>query len=152
YIKQHQIKIIHASQKPRDALWGVLLGKLTGAKSLVHHHIKCEQWMGPLAYWAMRHADGGIACSTFVAQSVVKIGCLPDTIHPVLNSLDSSLWDDTIDGTAIRREFGIAPDAPLLATIARQNQWKGADKVMKAITLIKQDVPHVKFLVVGDGV
>src|SRR5689334_5154679 len=31
YIKRHKIDVIHGTEKPRDAFYGVLLGKLTGA-------------------------------------------------------------------------------------------------------------------------
>lgn len=46
YIKRHQIQVIHGTEKPRDAFYGVLLGKLTGAKSIVHMH-DGGQCLGP---------------------------------------------------------------------------------------------------------
>src|SRR5262249_22543093 len=39
YIRTHQIDIIHTSDRPRDAAACVLLGRLTGATSIVQAHV-----------------------------------------------------------------------------------------------------------------
>src|SRR4029453_8778714 len=58
YIRRHDIRVIHCTEKPRDALYGVLLGKLTGAKSVIHMHVGINhEWLSALTQWAMRNAD-----------------------------------------------------------------------------------------------
>lgn len=153
YAKKHHIDLIYATQLPRDALWGVALAKLTGAKSIIHLHMKFGPWMGPLVPWALRHADGIITCSRFAAHSAISVGgCAPEKVHAVLNSLDTSRWDATTDGGGIRREFGIPPDAPLLASIAFQAPRKGGEQLLKALALLKRQIPHFRLLMVGDGI
>ena len=69
----------------------------------------------------------------------------------MLNSLDASLWDCQTDGSAIRREFGIAPDTILLASIGRLNQQKGGERLLRALALIKDQIPDIKLLIVGEN-
>jgi glycosyltransferase involved in cell wall biosynthesis len=153
YARVHHIDIIHAAQMPRDAIWSLFLSKLTGAKSLIHLHMKFGPWLGPLVPWVMRHADGIITCSQFTAQSAIAAGrCAPDKVHPVLNSLDAPLWDEATDGSSIRQEFGIDPDVPLLVSIARQAPRKGGEQLLKALALLKRQGARFKLLMVGEGI
>jgi glycosyltransferase involved in cell wall biosynthesis len=154
YTKRHRIQIIHAPMKTRDAFIAVFLAKMTGAKSILHLHQKCPAGdsLEPLARWLVRHTDGVVACSQFVAQSAIAwTGCAPGKVFPVLNSLDASLWDYQTDGSAIRREFGIAPDTILLESIGRLNQQKGGERLLRALALIKNQIPDRKLLIVGEN-
>jgi len=151
YVKQHDIDIIHWSERPRDAFYSVLLARLTGTKSILHLHGKCDTWMGSLALWAMEQADGIIGVSQFVAQSAIAKGYRPDKVYHVLNSIDASHWNYDTDRSAVRREFGISPDAPLLAIISRILPWKGQELLLNALVKVKDQVPGVKLLIVGEG-
>jgi glycosyltransferase involved in cell wall biosynthesis len=161
YIKHHNIDIIHGNWKPRDAFYGVSVARLAGVKSIIHLHVKCADWMNPLSLWAMKQADGIIGVSQFVAQSAIEMGYAPGKTYHVLNSLDTSRpdyaadgsavrqWDHITDGSAIRREFDIAPDVPLLAIVSRLFPWKGHAELLKALVEVKAKVPDIKLLVVG---
>ncbi|HEY7124776.1 MAG TPA: glycosyltransferase family 4 protein [Ktedonobacterales bacterium] len=151
YIKKNQIEIIHASHEPRDAAWGAVLARLSGVKYVVHLHAKCGDWMHPVVHWSMRHADGILGVSRYGAQAAVEYGYPSSKVHAVLNSVDASRWDGTADGRALREEFALAPDAPLLASIAVHTPWKGTDKLLKAIAMLKDRVPGIKLLIVGGG-
>jgi glycosyltransferase involved in cell wall biosynthesis len=153
YVKRQGIDLVYAAQMPRDALWGVALAKLTGIKSIIHLHMKFGPWLGSLVPWAMRHADGIIACSRFTAQSAIHAGGYPpEKVYPVLNSLDIGCWDPATDGKCIRQEFAIPPEAPLLASIAFQAPRKGGEQLLKALALLKRDIPRFKLLMVGDSI
>jgi len=150
YIKQHDIDIIHAASRTRDALYGVLLAKLTGAKSIIHLHSPCEDWLGSCVFWAMEQADDIICVSQYVAQSAIAKGYSPDKVHQVLNGVDASLWNYDAVGSAVRREFGVAPDMPLLAIIARVVTYKGHERLLNALARVKVKAPDVKLLIVGE--
>lgn len=150
YIKKNKIDIIHCTEKPRDAFYGVRLAKLTGAKSVVHMHVKCEDWISPLVLRSMGEADGLIGVSDFVAKSTVAMGYPTEKVFYVLNSLESGRWDFTTDSRPVRREFGIGPDDMVLACVARLSQWKGQRELIKALVKVKQSNPAFKLLIVGD--
>lgn len=151
YIKQHQIDIIHGTEKPRDAFYGVLLSRLTGAKCVVQLHVAVGDWMSPLTRWAMRRADGLIGVSAFVADTITAHGYAPHKTQYVLNSLDLTRgWMKQAQSTGIRQELGLAPDTPMLAIISRVFPQKGHTELFKALAKVNQSRSDYKLLVVGD--
>jgi glycosyltransferase involved in cell wall biosynthesis len=78
------------------------------------------------------------------------MGYAADKVHTVLNSLDMQGWDCALDGSAVRAEFGIAPEDPLLATVSRLFSWKGHTELLKALAIVHQRVSNVRLLIVGE--
>ncbi|HQZ97220.1 MAG TPA: glycosyltransferase family 4 protein, partial [Pyrinomonadaceae bacterium] len=56
------------------------------------------------------------------------------------------------DADAVKREFGIPPDAPVVGKIARLFPLKGHDELMDAAPEIVKRVPNVRFFLIGDGI
>src|SRR5262249_3019193 len=113
YAKRNRIDIIHGTEKPRDAFYGLLIGRMAGARCITQIHVKVEDWISPLVRWAMKNDDGLIGVSHFVAQSAIAKGYSPAKVHHVLNALDTSKWNTDGDRSAVRREFGIPADVPV---------------------------------------
>ncbi len=149
YIKRHHIDIIHTAHHKREVYYGVLLAKLTGARCIVHLHLNCGAWMTSSSRWILKQADGIIGVSQFTAQSALTVGCRPERIYHALNSIDISRWDPAADGSSIRREFGIEPDALVFVIVARVGPWKGHELLLQALNEIKDELPDFKLLVVG---
>lgn len=151
YIRENDIQIIHGTEKPRDAFYGYLLGKMTGAKSIVHMHVGYGDWQKRSVRHAIRNADGVIGVSNFVAQTVIKSGRTKPTYH-IVNGLDleGSRWQPDIDGAPIRREFGIPEDAPVLGIAARLFYWKGHSFLVDALDIVRRQIPNIKLMIVGE--
>ena len=149
YIRRHQIRLVHSTDRPRDAVSCVLLGKLTGAKSIVHVHVKCAEWMGRSVRTAMGHADALVGVSEFVTGSFVEFGYDVNKTHTVLNAIDLARWDHGLDSSSVRRELGIPAGAPIVACAARLFRGKGQDQVIRAIAEVRREVPDVRLLVIG---
>lgn len=152
YVRHHRIGVIHATEKPRDAFYAGLLGKLTGAKTVIHVHVKCEDWLSAPVKWALNHADAVVGVSQYVAQTIVESGCRSDRVFGVLNSLDLSTlrWDPSIDGRPARGSLGVADDVPLVGIFARLFSWKGHDALLDAMAVVKREIPNVRLLIVGE--
>jgi glycosyltransferase involved in cell wall biosynthesis len=150
FINKNQIDIIHCTEKPRDAFIGFLLSRMTGAKCVIHLHVKAEGWISPLVQWSMRRADALVGVSAFVAESMIAMGFQAKKVSFVLNSIDLSGWSPEVDDGLIRKEFGISPNAPLLAIISRLFYWKGHTELIKALTSVKAEIPNIKLLIVGE--
>jgi glycosyltransferase involved in cell wall biosynthesis len=149
YARHHRIDVVHGTEKPRDAFYGVLLGKVTGARSIVHVHVKCEGWMSPLVRWAMGQADGIVAISDFVGRSAVAMGYRPERVHVLRNGLEASAWDPATDGSTVRQELGIPAGVPVLAIVSRMFHWKGHLLLVEALAKVRDAVPDFRLLVVG---
>lgn len=151
YAKKHNIHLIHGTEKPRDAFYGVLLGKLTGAKSIVHLHVGVNhEWMSPFTQWAMRNADGLLGVSAFVAETARKNGYDPNKVHWVVNSLDATMWNPNTDGSGVRREFQAGPETTLISIISRLTPWKGHTQLLQALGKLKNEFTNWKLLIVGE--
>ncbi|HET9959350.1 MAG TPA: glycosyltransferase family 4 protein [Polyangiaceae bacterium] len=150
YAKKNRIQIVHGTEKPRDSFYGHLLARAIGARSVTHVHVKVEDWISPLVRWAMKHNDGLIGVSDFVAKSAVAAGYDAAKTHFVLNSIDARRWNPDLDGSEVRREFGIAPGTPVLSIISRLFPWKGHSDLLRALQIVKAQNPNFRLLVVGE--
>jgi phosphatidylinositol alpha-1,6-mannosyltransferase len=55
------------------------------------------------------------------------------------------------DGAAMRRELGIAADAPVLLTIGRLDFRKGHDMVIAALPPLLKEFPALRYVIVSEG-
>jgi glycosyltransferase involved in cell wall biosynthesis len=149
YIRSRGIRILHSSDRPRDAVPCVLLGKLTGAKSVVHLHVGMGDWMGRGVRWAFRNADALIGVSKFVARTIVDAGYAASRTHAVLNAMELEGWDWRLDPAPVRRELGLPASAPVLVTISRLFHWKGQGELVRALPAVRREFPDVRLVIVG---
>ena len=149
YVLEQRIGIIHGTDRPRDATYAVVLAKLTGAKSIVHVHVKWSEGYSKPAKWAVRRADAAFAISRYVAGTIVAMGKPSRDVFTVPNAIDPSRWDPQTDGRGVRREFSIPNDAPLLASVSRLFSWKGQRELVQALPAVARTVPEVRLLIVG---
>ena len=149
YVRRHGIAVLHSTDRPRDAVACALLGKLTGAKAIIHAHLKCADWMSGSIRKSMRHVDGLIGVSQFVATSLVEHGYAPERVFAVLNAIDLPRWDYRLDGSGVRREFGIPAGAPVIVCAARLFRGKGQDELIMALPPIVRAFHDVRVLIVG---
>jgi glycosyltransferase involved in cell wall biosynthesis len=151
YIRRNRIRIVHCTEKPRDAINGTVVAFLGGARCVIHLHVKAENWIRWLVRRSMHHAAGLIGVTEFVAQSIRDQGYAPSRVFAVLNGLECDDWvDQSTDGPAVRREFGIAPETPLIASVSRLYRYKGQHELLKALPAVKEHYPDVMVLVVGE--
>jgi glycosyltransferase involved in cell wall biosynthesis len=150
YIKRHQIAILHSSDRPRDAVSCVLLGKLTGARSIIHVHVKYASWMSHGVRWAMDQADVVVGVSEFVAHSLTEHVKRPEKTHVVRNAIDVAAWDYRLDPRPVRSALGLTPDAPVIACAGRLFRGKGQDDLVRALSLVRREVPDVRLVVIGE--
>ena len=152
YVMREGIDILHATEKPRDAIAAVLLGRVTGAKSVVHMHVGFDEWISPRARWALGAADAIVGISKFVSASLVRAGYAPERIFTVYNSLDLAdpEWATTPDTTGVRATLGVADDCPVICIASRLYRWKGHHDLVEALDLVRREVPNVRLLIVGE--
>jgi glycosyltransferase involved in cell wall biosynthesis len=149
YIRRHRIQIIHSTDRPRDAIACATLAALSGAKSVIHIHVKYDDWMGRGVRWAFGRADALIGVSNFVARSLIAGGYAPGRVHAVLNAIDPSGWDPALDPSPGRLSLGVEANAPLIVSVSRLFYWKGHTELIRAVALVKRDCPGVRLAIVG---
>lgn len=149
YIRRHRIEIIHSTDRPRDALSCVLLAGVTGAKSVVHAHVNYGDWMARGVRWAFGKADALVGVSRFSAQTFVEAGYAQARVHAVLNAIEIDKWNPDLDPALGRAALGVAPTAPLILSVARLFPAKGQRDLLRALALVKSELPNVMVAIVG---
>jgi glycosyltransferase involved in cell wall biosynthesis len=77
----------------------------------------------------------------------------PGRIITIHNGIEVGRFANVPPGTRerVRDEFGIAPNAPLIVTVAVLRRPKGIQHALGALALLRRHHPTVRYLVVGDG-
>jgi phosphatidyl-myo-inositol dimannoside synthase len=94
-----------------------------------------------LAAFAAMHADVAIAVSSYTAQLIKAAGANPPDLRVIHPGVDLPA-----DARALPAE------RPTFVTIARlEDRYKGHDVLVRALALVRQRVPDVQWVVIGDG-
>jgi glycosyltransferase involved in cell wall biosynthesis len=99
--------------------------------------------------------DHVFAVSDDVRDSVrfpVALRFIPrPALETLYHGLDLSSIHKWSSADGVRNEFGIPREAPLVATVANFKTHKGYPYLLKAAVKVRQEIPNVRFLLVGTG-
>ncbi|HEY4103152.1 MAG TPA: glycosyltransferase family 4 protein [Polyangiaceae bacterium] len=149
YVAQEGIRIVHSTERPRDASYNIALSKATGARSVVHVHVKWSKQYSLPARFGVARADAVFSISRYVTSTLLAMGRPASSIHTILNGIDPSKWDPAIDGNELRRELGVPADVLVLASVSRLFSWKGQRELIRAFALVHAVIENVRLLIVG---
>lgn len=98
--------------------------------------------------------DFFISVSEIIVQKAIKAGVdKPEKFRTIYSGMELDWFlNAKFDSQAVRREFGIPDDAPVVGKIARLFPLKGHDQLMDAAPEIVKLVPDVRFFLIGDGI
>jgi glycosyltransferase involved in cell wall biosynthesis len=137
--------------------FGRLAAPLAGAKLVLHEHFADPRMPAyqALADRALRGlAHGAIAVSGSTREFLMRERFVPeDRVRLIWNGapLDEFAPVPRERALRVRRELGIADDAPLVGTIGRLNAQKGHRFLIDAAALVLARRPEARVLVAGDG-
>jgi glycosyltransferase involved in cell wall biosynthesis len=154
FVRRHRIQVIHATDRPRDASYVSLLGRMTGAVSVVHMHAPVSDLTRP-TLWGMRNATAIFAVSESIRASLIARGLEADKIYTVHNAVDADHFDPdkSVDvRPSIREQFGIPANAPLVGIAARMNPWKGQYELIGAVSRLRETFPDLYAMILGADV
>lgn len=150
YIKRNDIQVLHATDRPRDALVLMWLRKLTGAKAFVHVHIKWFPQIGRITQRALENADCVLAISRFVRRSLEDGGVPSRKIAVAYNSTDTEIFDPAkYQRGSFRRDIGVDEATPLIGIVARIMFWKGHAELVEVLAELRKRIPNVQLAIVG---
>jgi glycosyltransferase involved in cell wall biosynthesis len=93
-----------------------------------------------------------VVLSDYVGSYVASVGRVdPERIVRVYYGLPTQSAAPPLAGSKLRAELGIAPAAPVVATVGRLTEQKGLLHLLEAMVLVRQQLPEARFLVVGDA-
>lgn len=148
-----------------------------GGFSLLHTHSSIDSWCGGLAGHLFdipvvrsRHLssairpglnarivydwlpDAVISSGRHIRDHLVGVcGCRADKHFSIPAGADHRRFSPEVDASAVRAEFGLSVEMPVIGIVAVLRSWKGHRILFEACARILPDVPDLKVLVVGDG-
>jgi glycosyltransferase involved in cell wall biosynthesis len=69
----------------------------------------------------------------------------------IRNGIDATTCRPRADRDTTRRKLGLPADAPVVGTAARLVRVKGLDYLLQAAAALRNSLPHLSTLIVGDG-
>jgi glycosyltransferase involved in cell wall biosynthesis len=153
--------IVHTHQI--GALWYVgRAAGCVGVSAVLHtEHIdnvaKAKGWWRKLkcrGLWnrAARHADRFCCVSADIARSAGRWLTVPRRkIEVVLNGIDAELFADRLAAASLKDELGIPVDVKVIGNVARLNEEKRHDLLLKGFARLRAKTANVHLLIVGDG-
>jgi glycosyltransferase involved in cell wall biosynthesis len=125
--------------------------------SLVFHDY--QPWLINRAWWLIKKICAPIthfyiSVSQIIVNKAIAAGIAePERFRTIYSGMELDWFlNAKFDAAAVRREFGIPEDAPVVGKIARLFPLKGHDELMDAAPEIVKRVPNVRFFLIGDGI
>jgi phosphatidyl-myo-inositol dimannoside synthase len=99
---------------------------------------------------ALQNAAAIVAVSSFTKNSLIDIGIPSDRITVITNGVDTTRFRPDEKSQRIIDHYGLA-NRRILLTLARLDERKGQDLMIRALPKVREAVPDVVYLVVGEG-
>lgn len=147
--RRHKVDLVHCADLSA-AYYAGLAGWLARVPVLCHIRNRFDviSWRDRSFLWPVRRF-------VFVSRNTWEhfaFGVEPSRGVVVYDGIDGSPAAlDAEDVVGVRRELGIARDAPLIGMVARVASQKDYPTLMRAAARVLADYPNARFLVVGDN-
>ena len=161
-IRRGRYHIVHTHSSKAGVL-GRVAARLAGTPIVVHtlHSLvfhDYQPWLVNRLWWAVKKlcaplTDHFISVSSVLSQKAIAAGIArPEKFTTIYSGMELDWFlDSKVDPAAVRREFGIPADAPVVGKIARLFSLKGHDQLLDAAPEVVRRHPDVRFFLIGDG-
>lgn len=104
---------------------------------------------------ALKGAAGLLPVSEFTRQVLIREGGISgEKIHTVYDTFREDRFHPGPKPAFLLQRHGLQPGQPVLLTVGRlaaSEAYKGQDKVIAALKIIRQSVPETRYVIVGSG-
>jgi len=153
-IRQENVALVHSNTSA--VLPGAYAAALTGRPHIWHVHEIIERPQSVrrfLAYHFNHYADWVVAISNAVRDQIrVDAESVDAHLVTIPDAVDVVKFNPSVDGSALRRAWHVAPKDVLFGVVGRVHRWKGQDVFIEAAAEVAKQIPEAKFVVVGDAV
>jgi glycosyltransferase involved in cell wall biosynthesis len=152
-LRRDRTQIVHSYNFYAN-MFSIPAAKLAGVPCIVASIRDMGIYLSPMKLQAQklvcRFADRIVVNAVAIRDWLVDQGYPADKIVVIRNGVDTSRFGTRSDGAALRREFDIPLEVPLVVMLARLNPTKGIDCFFEAATKVREQHPDVHFLAVGE--
>jgi glycosyltransferase involved in cell wall biosynthesis len=156
-IKKHRIDLIH-SHLPDVNLYSCLAGFMAGIPVVTTYHgriRRSQKTNNPdnLKYFLIgRLSTKVVAVSDWLKNDLVRVAQFsPGKVKTIYNGVDWEHFDFPFNSVAKKGELKIDLDEKIVGIVANLRAAKGYEYFVRAAAIITQNIPKVRFLIIGEG-
>ncbi|MFZ5918896.1 MAG: glycosyltransferase family 4 protein [Chloroflexota bacterium] len=112
-------------------------------------HGRRVRWLRALQRWYISRAQVVIVPSRYLGGLVEGWGVSSGRLRLIYNALDTSLYESLPGREAARQMLDLS--GRVVLTVARLTPWKGVDALIALLPHLREQMPDVELVVVGDG-
>jgi glycosyltransferase involved in cell wall biosynthesis len=152
-LRRERIEVLHAHMFG-SSLWATVIARLCGVPIVIAHEHGSPETVSRLRALLERFVlapgvDTYLAVSSAERHRLVDARGIPAHKARVLhNGITATPANGDRD---VRAELGIAPDAPVVISVGVHRPEKAFDQLIRAMTHVRESVPGVRLVLVGDG-
>ena len=154
-LKQEKIEVIH-THNTQPFVDGTLGALMSGVRTIVHtdHARKFpdkKRYM--FAEWLMSHfAYKVVGVSDHTSQNLVRYERISSQkVMTIVNGIDGSKYDITIDKGGKKKELGLTNSGPIIGLGVRLTEQKGITYLLQAMPEVIKIFPDITLVIAGEG-
>lgn len=121
----------------------------------IAHGVEAWNIQRPALQKALHEADRILAVSNYTRDRLLEEQNLdPAKVLLLPNTFDRARFQIAPKPLYLLKRYGLSPDQKIILTVGRldsQEQYKGYDRVLRALPTIIENIPQVHYLIVGKG-
>jgi glycosyltransferase involved in cell wall biosynthesis len=121
----------------------------------IAHGIEAWNIERPMLKAALGEADRILAVSSYTRDRFLQEQALsPEKVSILPNTFDASRFQVGSKPSYLLERHQLQPEQPVLLTVSRLSQneaYKGYNKVLEALPQIRQEIPNIHYILVGQG-
>ncbi|MCS6776931.1 MAG: glycosyltransferase family 4 protein [Chloroherpetonaceae bacterium] len=152
-LARHRYHLLHAHGL-RAGLIGAMAARQAGIPTVctAHNLIAPPSLLERLFFWlTVRQVHCWIAVSQAVRDQLVAIGAPHDAIRVIPNGVDLARCVPRYPGSAVRTQYGVPQEAPLIVALGRLSREKGFDVLIEAMRGVWAQIPEAHLVLAGSG-
>ncbi len=152
YVIEHQVDVIH-SHSSVDGWCAALAAVVAGVPVVRSRHISAPLRNGILTRWYYTYlVDHVITSAEAIRQRMTVVNGLdPDRIVAVPAGANEHRFRTGVDPSRVRDELGFPRESFVVGIVAVLRSWKGHKVLFEAVRKLREQIPTLRLLVVGDG-
>ena len=115
-----------------------------------HDTLVFERLAQRIEDWLCRNATKTIVVSTPMRQTFERRGIGAEHFVVMPNGVDRAEFNPAVSGSAIRRQYEL-DHAFVIGFVGWIRPWHGVDMMLAALAALKDELPDLRLLIVGDG-
>ena len=152
--RRGEIDLIHVTDRPRDAFFGLILARLAGSACLIHAHTNYSPHdFSNLSKRVFQNCDAIVGVSNFTAATYRNAAELDmPQVYALPNAVETTIFDKDVtdeERLAMRQRLAVPAGAPLLGCVARLSRWKDQATLMEALAQLTGSIPQVHLAFAG---